>query len=568
MSDERFVTGGILERGDRPTARRRIPAVGLRGMPALVWGIAFAIAGAFLLVFVARLAHNIAVVNWNSDYASEFLVPETLVRTGTGGHTVLSTSGQYVSLWFGLLTARLPLHRQLWELSPTLLFIATVLVIGWSVAQVAARRAALLAMALAFVVSPWAWFVFIAPGAHNTVYLWTALLGAYLIWLTRGEGRRRALVIGVPLLAGVLLGVCLASDALNIASGLVPLAVTAVLVGVRRSRRSRIVALSALVTVAVSVLTAEVTTSVMHSLGFLTIPPTPEAASLAAVPQHAELLYEGLTLLFNGYLGHHTVETAETTGTLHALLGTVCVVVMAVALLTLLVMGAVAGARLLWSGRRPVVVEAPGQLARRLHVIYWLGAGAAPCVVFALGNRVEYVHVSYYASILFAVAAVIPLLLRAGSPARWLVPAGASILFLASFVGLTSNYVDTTKLPSAAYGSRVVALARANHVIAGYAGYRDAASLTWSSREQVLVRPVSVCPNPGGVELCPFFLERVPSWYVPQKRRSFLLANTGEPYLPGLPPGLGQPLATYELGPMRMYVYSYDIASRFGPPPN
>jgi hypothetical protein len=135
------------------------------------------VAAVYLVIFVTRLPHIIWELGWSSDFASGFTVPEAVVRDGTGGHTVLGTSGLYVPLWFGLLTARLPLHRQLWELSPTLLFVGSALAIAWSLTRIAPRRAAALAVGIALVASPAALSVFMASVAHNTVYPCTALLG-------------------------------------------------------------------------------------------------------------------------------------------------------------------------------------------------------------------------------------------------------------------------------------------------------------------------------------------------------------------------------------------------------
>jgi hypothetical protein len=59
---------------------------------------------------------------------------------------------------------------------------------------------------------------------------------------------------------------------------------------------------------------------------------------------------------------------------------------------------------------------------------------------------------------------------------------------------------------------------------------------------------------------------RSPYWYIPRHRRTFLLVDPNELYVTSLPPGLGAPLAVYPLGSIDMYIYSYDIASRLGPP--
>src|SRR6202453_371129 len=105
-----------------------------------IWLLAWVLAAVYLVLFVVRFTGNVAAINWVSDYASGYALAETLVRTGSGGHTVISTTGAWAPLWFGLLTARLPLHRQLWEIAPTVLFLATAFTIGWSVAQLAGRQ--------------------------------------------------------------------------------------------------------------------------------------------------------------------------------------------------------------------------------------------------------------------------------------------------------------------------------------------------------------------------------------------------------------------------------------------
>ncbi len=525
---------------------------------ALVWLVPCTIAALYLSIFVARIPHNIWVLGWNSDYASGFTVPATVAKTGTGGHTVLGPYTLYVPLLFGLLTAWLPLHRELWEIAPTILFIASALIIGWSVAQVASRRAAVLAVLIVIVASPVVLSVFMAAVAHNTVYPCTALLGAYLIWLTRGDGRGRVTVFAVPLLAAVALGACIASDVLLVVTGLVPFALTALLACLRSDRRSRRVALSALTTALVALPAAKLTSALMSSLGYRTNPLALGLAPLSTLSLHARILYEGLKELFNGYLG-----SAGATGPLHVQLGVACDIVMIAALLTLLFVGARAASSLILRGRRAAPAVTPEQLATSLHITYWVSSALAACGAFLLSEFLDSTHISFYATVIFSVAAVVPLFVRSSFLARWLIPVGASIFFAASLVGLTTVEVGSL-VPLAHYEPVIVRLARVNKVTAGYAGYWDASSLTWSSNERVAVRPVDECPNPGGANICIFPQETVPSWYVPKRRHSFLLVDRTPFALTSLPAGLGRPLAAYSFGPIRMYVYPYDIASRFG----
>jgi hypothetical protein len=536
----------------------------------LVWLIPFGLAAIYGVIFVVQLPHNLWVLNWNADYTSGFTVPETLVKTGTGGDTVLGTTGGYVALWFGLLTARLPLHRELWEIGPTLVFIATAVTVGWSVAQVTDRRVAAFAALLILVASPRALYIFMAPVPHNTVvYPCTALLGAYLVWLTRTAGRQRAMVFAVALPAGLVLGACVASDSLVIATGVIPFVVTALLIAAHPGSQPKWAAAGALTTAVVAVPIARLTSSIMASLGYVTIAPATVIASLSELPRHAELIWEGLKGLLNGYLA----QTAPSG--FRPVLGVACEIIIATALATLLIVGMLTTVKFIWSGLRRDVQTTPTQMASSSHIIYWVGSAAVTCVAWALSIRIEYVHEAYYATLVFSIAAVLALPMRSRLPARWLISTCASILFLASIVGLTNYYMESYVLPiarsymvkkyvppTASYVSEITRFAKANHVVVGYAGYGDAPTLTWSSREQVIVRPVQICRNPSGVDICPFFLERVPSWYEPKQRRTFLLVDSTEAFLPALPPGLGEPLAANHFGPLQMYVYPYDIASR------
>jgi hypothetical protein len=524
----------------------------------LIWLIPLALAAAYLVVFVVQLPRNIADLGWDSSVGSAFVMPETLVRTGAGGHTLMGSTGQWAALWFGLLTAHLPLHRQLWGVAPTLLFIATAFTVGWSVSRVASRRAGALAVLIGLVSSPLALAVLMAPFSHNVVYPCTALLGAYLIWLAHGQGRRRFAAVAVPPLLGVVIGTCLASDVLLATTAVIPLTLTAILAGVRRDRRSRVVSLSALATVAVSIPIAKLTSTTMGSLGYRTLPTPFKLAALSELSSRAHLLFDGLKVLFNGYLGG-----PEGPGTLHAPLGIASDVVMAAALLTLLVVGVTTTARLIATGLRKTAAQPPGQLARSLHIVYWVSSAACACGAFWIaGEGPVTTHYSYYETVIFSVAAVIPLLLSGAPVARWLIAIGASVFFAAGLVGLGGDYLNVSAA-LARTAPTVRRIAEANHVQAGYSNWADASGLTWGTHSRITVRPVVECVLERTIDLCPGFQAYVPSWYVPQQRHSFLLVEDNGVDLSGAPPILGKPLAAYSFESMRMYIYPYDIASRF-----
>ena len=509
-------------------------------------------------MFVVQLPHNIKELSWTSDYVL-FIVPETVAHTGTGGNTVISSDNYWLPLLFGLLTAKLPLHRELWQILPTLLFFATALIVGWSVARVASRRAALLAVLLAVIASPLA-LTFFMVCAHNVLYPSAALAGAYLVWLALGDGRRRALALSVPLLAGVVLGMSAASDLLVVPAALAPLAFTAVISGLRSERRSRIVSLSVLTSVIVAVPVAIATNATMYSFGFKHIETPWRLAPISTLGERAELLFDGLQQLFNGFL-----DGPKGAGPLHYELGVASEVVMSAALLMLIVMGVRSAFKLLVSGWRKEGTE-PTQLARSLHIVYWVVSAACAGGAYWLAGDTgggTVLHESYYGTIIFSVAAVVPLALSAGAFARRLILVGASIFFAASVVGLSGDYVDVaiSKWISG-IAPTVTRLAAANDVNYGYGGYWSGSAITWNT--PVTVRPLMECENPAGANICPFYDSTVPSWYIPQNRHTFLLIDQRETFLQHLPEGLGPPLKQYQFGTTTMYIYPYDIASRIG----
>jgi hypothetical protein len=542
-------TGSSLRLGALPRALE------LRTLP---WLIPFAIAAGYIVLFLVKFPHNVTALGWDPDVGSAFVIPETVARSGTDGATVMASAGQWVPLWFGLLTAQLPLHRELWDIAPTLGFVATALIVGWSVAQLASRRAAVLAVLIGVVSSPLALAFFMAPFSHNTVYPCTALLGAYLIWLARAQGRKRATSFLVPPILGVVIGTCMASDLLLAATAVIPLTVTALAAGLQRERRARLLTLSSLTTVVVSIPVAKLTSSIMKSAGFLKLPSPVHVATLSELPARAELLFKGLKADFNGYLG------SEAPGPFHAELGIASDIVMSAALLTLLVVGVVTTVRFVSSGVSRAQSRTTSELARPLHIIYWVASCATACGAFwVAGEGPTTTHESYYATAIFSVAAVLPLLLSARSPARWLVPAGASVLFIAAFVGLTEDYVNVSAV-LARSAKNITRIAAENHVQAGYTNWGDASGLTWGTHERVIVRPVVECETNVGIALCPGFQAYVPSWYAPKQRHSFLLIDANEPEVRAPPANLGKPIAVYSFEAMRMYIYPYDIASRLG----
>lgn len=536
-------------------------------LSTVVWLVPCGIAAVYMVEWVARFSANVTSISWISDYAFALLAPRELVTSGMGGHMNLGTYGSYASLWFGMLTAKLPLHTYLWQIAPTALFIAAVLLVAWSVAQIADRRAAIFAVLLAIVSSPIAWGTFMPPAVHNTTYTCTAMLGAFLVWLTKAEGYRQTTAIAVALFVAVASGISLASDALLIPTALAPFALTAIVAWLGQGSHNRRVAIFALAALFVALPVAWLTSKIMSSLGYETEAQRLGLTALSLLPQHLSLLSLGLKALFNGYL-------TLVPSTFHIALGIACDAIGLFCLLALLL----AAGRSTYS----VVVRTHRtkdggsehtsrngthvRLTRDLHVVYWVSSGLMACGAYLLSEFYDSEHVPFYATTVLSIAAVIPLFLRSRWRTRWSIPIGASIFFAASLVGLLQTRIVPQNTLLMNYQAAVLRLAHSNHVTVGYASYEDASSLTWNSGERVTVRPVYSCPGEEERALCRAPHDTMESWYVPKPRRTFLLMEEPNFYpstaVVALPKGLGRPIAGYQIGPIKMFIYSYDIASR------
>jgi hypothetical protein len=112
--------------------------------------------------------------------------------------------------------------------------------------------------------------------------------------------------------------------------------------------------------------------------------------------------------------------------------------------------------------------------------------------------------------------------------------------------------------------SRIEALVRAQHLTVGYAGYWDAASIDWSSHNRLHVYPLT--DRFGPTE--PMYLARVDAWYRPRRHTpTYLLLAPGDSNLVDrLPSDLPRPQREFQVGPVTMAVYPYDLAAYLHPP--
>jgi hypothetical protein len=209
----------------------------------------------------------------------------------------------------------------------------------------------------------------------------------------------------------------------------------------------------------------------------------------------------------------------------------------------------------------------PGDPASCAFYLFWCSSAIVLSLAFVVSAAPVDIHADrYLLGLLYAAAAVVPAAAAGHRRAEAAVLGATCVFALGGVVTLAqgaSRQGSEFHTPvSAGLASQIARIAAREHVQVGYAGYWDASPVTWATHLRVRVYPVAVCDQ--GEHLCRFDLHIISSWYWPRARTgSFLLVDNRSSESVSAPtPGLGRPQAVYRIGPIRMYVYRYDLASR------
>jgi hypothetical protein len=213
----------------------------------------------------------------------------------------------------------------------------------------------------------------------------------------------------------------------------------------------------------------------------------------------------------------------------------------------------------------PVSLE-PAAARRFGYTTFWAASLAITTAVVVLTNvPVDANSARYLLAGYVAVGALLPLL--AVRSRGWMASVTAAVcLFalIASFQIVRNPFQPQLRFPTPEQGQALARFAKAEGVTYGYTGYWDAADLTWMSRFRVKVYPVSQCAQPRLV-ICPYYIG-ISSWYTPRPgTRSMLIVDHGIqlPLISAPDPTDGTPIASAAIGDLTVYVYPFDIASKF-----
>lgn len=506
--------------------------------------------GVVYLVLVAVNYHAIITTAYlDADTVSAPVIGQLLDSAAPHAHVVLGVFGWYSTLLFLLATRWLPLHREIWELAPYAMALAGAALAAWSVWQVAGRVAASLTAVLLICASPAALHLLLSMTQHAPDWFCSALLAAWAVLLARRATTLSPVLLSAgALLVGVLVGVNAAGDVLLVFAGIAPFALAlgaelAVGRG-RRASRAASVGLFTLVVAGASWAITGAAMSAMHVAPQPGLNPTALAAG-GQIGTNFRLWWQSIAVLGNGdFFGHNLSFTAGLSVVCAALsLGAVAVL-------------ARAGSRAVRAPRM-----APGLLA---FMTFWCSSAVLVTGAFLLSAIPVDIHADrYLLGLLYAAAAVVPVLAVRRAATEVLAVAGTCVIALAGIVSIAQgrDSRNTEGFPSQRVADRIAQIAAREGVSVGYAGYWDAAPITWAEHFRVNVYPVSICDR--GEHLCRFDLHYITSWYTPRPAiRSFLLGDPSLALVPGPTPDLGQPSGVFHVGQTTMYVYPYDIATK------
>jgi hypothetical protein len=514
----------------------------------------------YLILLASQLGAAIRATNLDADAASAPVISELFGAAPAHAHVVLGEFGWYATLLFDLSTKWLPAHREVWVAAPFAMALAGAGLVAWSVWQVAGAWAAGLTAVLLVCASPATLRLELSTTQHAPAWFCLALLGAFVVWLERRADDVRGLVLIVlVLVVGTIVGVNAKSDPLVIVAAAVPFALALVLVARGAGITRALLAGGA--TLVVSVVVWGITRTVMRALSITPEPGlhTTKIVAGAKTVHNAKLWVRSVAVLGNGAVSGGSL-------TPRVALAAVCAAVSIAAV--------VLAPWLSWRHLRGQVASSRDR-ARQALFAYWSSSAIFLSLAFLFSDAPVDIHADrYLVGVLLAAAAVLPAaaaLLPAGTSAvrgriNAIVVGGTCVFALGAVVslarGISTEGTEFHTPVSAGVADRIARIAAREHLEVGYAGYWDAAPVTWATNFRVQVYPVAVCDQ--NAHLCRFDLHFISSWYEPRPGTgSFLLTDDRSNESVIRPtPDLGRPKAVYRIGPIKMYTYPYDLAAR------
>lgn len=525
---------------------------------------------AYLLLLLVKFNQIVAATYLNADAASAPVIGELFGGSPAHRQVFLGQMGWFSTLMFELATRSLPLHRQMWETAPYVMALASVALIAWATWRVAGRWAAVIAGVVILCAGPHTLGLLFSLNDHSTTWFSMALLAALLVFFETPPAWLKVWSAAlIAFVAGAIVGANAASDLVLLVAGLAPVLLAAGLVwALRPGRASASAWWWVLGTVGVAGMCDELTHAYMRHENVLTPPQYVHNAFAAAeaIPTNFKLWWQSLMVLGNGNFFGQTLGFSSA-------LQLLCAVLTLVALALVL--------RFAW---RALVASAPrtrrdgkAQLGvpgtpregdSQSLLIAWCAFWGSSAVLLSASfvfssNPIDINSSRYLVGTIYAAAALLPLLAVRSSALRAAVTVGATIFALSGLVSLFTNEELSSGSASYSLYHQVEHYLDSQHLTMGYADYWDGAPIMWDTHFHIKAYPVQDCaPN-----LCWSYLHMITSWYTTPhpRQRTFLIADAAQPVPAAPTANLGEATTVQQIGPVTVYVYPYDIASRMMP---
>ncbi|HEY7891081.1 MAG TPA: hypothetical protein VIC05_02620 [Solirubrobacteraceae bacterium] len=551
---------------------------GLRRLLGLWPWLPLPFAGAYLVLLLVKFNQIVAATYLNADAASAPVIGELFGGSPAHRQVFLGQMGWFSTLMFELATRSLPLHRQLWETVPYAMALASVAMVAWAAFRVAGRWAAAIAGVTILCAGPHTLGLLFSLNDHSTTWFSLALLAALLVFFQAPPAWLKAWSAAlVAVVAGAIVGVNAASDLTLVVAGIVPILLAAGLAWALRPERARALASLWIVGTVVAAGVCDVLThSWAHRENLLTPPQYAHNtfAAAEAIPTNFKLWWQSVMVLGNGGFFGQTLGFASGLQLLCAVL-TLLALALVVRFGWLALTGAVPKRHREHEARDdapdPSIETqssvAPLQPETQTLQIAWCAFWGSSALLLSASfvfssNPIDINSSRYLVGVIYAVAALIPLLASGGAAVRAAVTLGATVFALSGLISLAKNEELATGTASYSLYHQVERYLDSKHLSLGYANYWDGAPIMWDTKMRIRAYPVQDCaPN-----LCWSYLHMITSWYTPRPRQpTFLISDATQPVSSAPTPSLGNPTAVQQIGPLTVYVYPYDIAGRMMP---
>ncbi len=446
---------------------------------ALLWSPPV-LAAAYVIAVLVQFGQIVAATYLDADAASAPVIGQLYGGSPAHRDVVLGQMAWFSTLMFELATRWLPLHRQIWEVAPYAMALASAALIGWGLWRVAGRWAAATGGALVICAATHTLHLLFSLNDHSPTWFSLALLaGAIVLFETRGESLRLIWTVPAVLIAGAIVGANMASDTLLIGAGVAPALLSTTVVYVlkplRACRRAFWLILSTVVVAGV----ADAFTKALMKHENVTIPAGVSHTGLAtaeAVTSNFKLWWQSIAVLGNGeFFG----QSLGLTSALELACG-----LLSIAAVAILV------PRIAWRELVPRVGASAGAPVRLAWCLFWGSSAVLLSVGFITSSTpVDINSDRYLVGLIYAAAALVPLLAGVSMVRRTAIAAGACVFAFTGFLTLAQGQVTDNPghFPTDSVSGQVARIARREHLTTGYAGYWDATPITWATHFAVEV---------------------------------------------------------------------------------